>query len=70
MVIVPSLYPLNETSDNLRAAFDAAPENDFAAISHSNLAASVGLTLEPNNLIIFRSQTWHSDYARESKSGP
>lgn len=53
MVIVPSLYPLNETSDNLRAAFDAAPENEFAAISHSNFAASVGLTLEPNNLIIF-----------------
>lgn len=53
MVIVPSLYSFNETYDNLLAALDAAPVNVFAEIPHSDAAASVGLPLEPNKLVIF-----------------
>ena len=53
MVIVPSLYSFDETYDNLLTALDAAPVNVIAEIPHSDAASSVGLTLEPNKLVIF-----------------
>jgi uncharacterized protein (DUF302 family) len=53
LVTVPSVYPVAETVERLKAALAAHGVAVFACIDHSAGAALAGLTLRPSVLLIF-----------------